>query len=409
MAGLSAAVALAKWGVEVELHESAGHAGGRCRSYLDPQLNRRIDNGNHLMLSGNHAIQEYLADIGGAGGLTGPDDAAFPFMDLRTGERWTVRPDRGVIPWSILFGPGRVPGAGLGEYLRACKLVWAGADATVAACLAGPGKLYERFWEPMTVGVMNTPADRAAARPLWQVVKETFGRGAAACRPLMAREGLSEALVDPALRYLESRGAAQHFNRRLRSIEWVEGKAGILRFADDEVPVYRGEAVVLAVSAWVARGLLPDFQGPDTSEAIVNAHFVLPEPRPGHSLIGLVGGTAQWVFGRNDIASVTVSAAGPLTDEDNARIAELLWPEVRAALDLDPALPLPAHRIVKEKRATISQTPDEMRRRPASRTRWPNLFLAGDWTETGLPATIQGAVLSGARAARETLDFLSTP
>ena len=133
----------------------------------------------------------------------------------------------------------------------------AGADATVADCLTGPGSLYEKFWEPLAVGVMNTPADRAAARPLWRVMKETFGRGRAACRPLMARASLSEALVDPALAFLKARGADVHFNRRLRDIEWVEGRVGVLRFANDEVALPRGDAVVLAVSAWVAKGLVP--------------------------------------------------------------------------------------------------------------------------------------------------------
>ena len=92
-------------------------------------------------------------------------------------------------------------------------------------------------------------------------------------------------------------------------------------------------------------------------------------------------------------------AADALAAEGAENVAERLWAEVKTALDLEPALPLPAHRIVKERRATIAQTPAEIRRRPGPRTRWENLVLAGDWTATGLPATIEGAIRSGNTAA----------
>lgn len=401
VAGLAAAVALAKRGRKVVLSDAAGHGGGRCRSFFEPRLDRRIDNGNHLMLSGNGAIRAYLADIGAADALTGPDEALYPFLDLRTGERWDVRPDAGVIPWSILTGRGRVPGTALGEYLRGLRLAWAGPDATISQCLGGPGRLFERFWEPLAVGVLNTPCDAAAASLLWPVMKETFGRGAAACRPRVARVGLSEAFVDPAVACLEALGAEVRFNRRLRALEFAGGRISALSFTDGAEAVGRGEAVVLAVPAWSAADLLPGYDGPQGTQPIVNAHFRLPKAPPAQQapLLGLVGGSSQWLFVRGDVASVTVSAADALAAEGAENVAERLWAEVKTALDLEPALPLPAHRIVKERRATIAQTPAEIRRRPGPRTRWENLVLAGDWTATGLPATIEGAIRSGNTAA----------
>jgi squalene-associated FAD-dependent desaturase len=399
VAGLAAAVRLAKAGRTVVLHDSAGHAGGRCRSYFDAHLDRRIDNGNHLMLSGNWAIRDYLETVGAADSLTGSEDASFPFRDLRTGETWTVTPDASRLPWSVLFGPGRVPGTCLSEYLRAGRLALAGPDATIRDCLGGPGALFEKFWEPLAVGVLNTPADTASARLLWPVVKETFGRGRAACRPLMARVGLSESFVDPALAYLAGKGAEVRFNNRLRALDLGDGHVRALDFTGATVVLAPGDQVVLAVPAWAAADLLPGLNGPQATHAIVNAHFRLTGPvPPAPPLVGLVGGTAQWVFLRGDVASVTVSAADDLAAEANEAIARRLWPEVRAALGLADGA-MPSWRIVKEKRATISQTPAEDRRRPQPRTAWRNLVLAGDWTATGLPATIEGSVRSGFRAA----------
>ena len=120
-----------------------------------------------------------------------------------------------------------------------------------------------------------------------------------------------------------------------------------------------------------------------------------------------MGGTCQWLFVRGDIASVTVSAADALADQPSAAIAGRFWADVTRALGLGDA-PLPPHRIVKEKRATFAQTPEEVARRPGTRTAWRNLCLAGDWTDTGLPATIEGAVRSGRAAADAVLATLSS-
>ena len=162
---------------------------------------------------------------------------------------------------------------------------------------------------------------------------------------------------------------------------------------------------VLAVTPQVCTQLLPEIPAPLETRPIVNAHFRLDRPVPmpgGSAILGVVGGTAQWIFARGDIASVTVSAAGGLTERPAAEIAETIWSDVSRALDYRPAA-MPAVRIVKEKRATFAQVPSALPLRPPAETRLRNLFLAGDWTATGLPATIEGAIRSGVTAARHAL------
>jgi len=398
LAGLSSAVRLAEAGRKVRVYEAAGHAGGRCRSYADNELGRRIDNGNHLLLSGNRAAHEYLQMIGAADSLGGPEAAVFPFFDLATGERWSVRPNAGPVPWWICVPSRRAPGTGAVDYLRAVRLARAGSGATVASCLGAGGNALRRFWEPLAVAVLNTPAEDGAAALLWPVVRETFGRGEAACRPRIARAGLSESFIDPAVLFLEGRNCPVLINHRIRELTRTDNKVSALDLGSETVTLGDGDAVVLAVPPAVAASLLPDLTVPEKSRAIVNGHFQLDRQRDDISFLGLVGGTAQWLFVRGDIASVTVSAADGIADEPSGRIAERLWREVAAALELGDA-PLPRRRIVKEKRATFDQSPGQAARRPATLTAWRNLFLAGDWTDTGLPATIESAVRSGEMAA----------
>ena len=401
LAGLSAAVRLATAGHPVTVHEAGGRAGGRCRSYVDAKLACLVDNGNHLLLSGNRSTMRYLADIGSKDALVGPAEASFPFLDVRTGRSWLVRPNAGRIPWWILSAGRRVPDTKAGSYLSAIKIALAGADRTVTDCVGDRGVLFERFWGPLAVAALNTPAQEGAARLLWPVLRETFARGEAACRPRIARHGLSHAFVDPALDTLARHGATVRFGRRLRGVRCANGVASGLEFGSETIELGEGDSVILAVPPSAAAGLVPSLTVPTASNTIVNAHFRLSEPArlpPELPFLGLIGGTAQWIFVRGDVASITVSAADDLAAKPAGTIARRTWRDVAVALDFDPE-ELPAWRVVKERRATFAQTPEEVRRRPATRTSFANLHLAGDWIDTGLPATVEGAIRSGHMAA----------
>ena len=136
MAGLAAATALAKRGIRVHLYEASGHAGGRCRSFHDARLDRTIDNGNHLVLSGNRAVAQYLQTIGASGGFMGPVRAAFFFVDVRSNERWCVRPSRGPLPWWVLSSNRRIPGTTAREYAKVLRIAVARPHEN-CACMRG--------------------------------------------------------------------------------------------------------------------------------------------------------------------------------------------------------------------------------------------------------------------------------
>jgi predicted NAD/FAD-dependent oxidoreductase len=200
------------------------------------------------------------------------------------------------------------------------------------------------------------------------------------------------------MKLLVQKGANVRFNERLRSICLEDKRAVALNFGHDHIYLEPDDTVILALPISATEALLPGLSFPDQHSSIVNAHFVLPRTYKELGFLGLIGGVSQWLFVRQDVASVTVSAADQLIKKTNEEIASLLWPEVVRALELKKER-LPVYRIIKEKHATFAQTPEQLWLRPNTRTEWPNVLLAGDWTNTGLPATIEGAVKSGHIAA----------
>ena len=401
MAGLAAAVRAVELGLDVSLNEGAPQAGGRCRSFHDAVLDAVIDNGNHLILGANPSIFAHLRAIGAERGLTPLDPPRFPFLDLATGAAWTVRPGMGRLPWWLLV-PGRsVPGARLRDYAAVIRLLSAPRSARLADYVDCDAPMFKRFWEPFALGVLNTEAKDASAHLIGRVLSETLLKGGAASRPFFAEAGLGAALVDPAVAHLAAKGVAVAFSRRLRGFDFAGDRVAGLSFATDTVTVSGDAMVILAVPSWEAGAIVPDLTVPMETRPIVNAHFCVDgECRlPGDAtFLGLIGGTVHWLFRRGNIVSATVSAAVDLAEMPAPEVATLIWRDIARAIGRSDD-PVPAHRVIKEKRATIAQMPADDARRPAAGTRWRNLILAGDWTATGLPATIEGAVRSGRLAA----------
>ncbi|WP_088347881.1 MULTISPECIES: hydroxysqualene dehydroxylase HpnE [Rhodomicrobium] len=397
LAGLAAAVRLKDAGADIALHEATSQAGGRCRSYHDATLGITIDNGNHVILSGNHTALAYLDLIGGRDRLTTPEGAIFPFVDLATGERWTLRPNDGRLPWWVFDTGRRVPGTRARDYFGAAPLMWAGRDKTIADVMRCSGRLYDRLWHPLLLAALNTDPAESSASLAAATMRETLAKGGRACRPLIASDGLSSAFVEPALRYLEAQGVRVQYGHRLRALGLDERRVAKLDFGEDSVPLAPGDGVVLAVPALVALTLVPGLQAPSQFRSIVNGHFRIAPPPGLAPMTGIVNGTVEWIFAFRDRLSITISGADRLLDTPRETLARNLWKEVSVITGL--AEDLPPWQIIRERRATFAALPGEDAKRPATDTAWDNLVLAGDWTATGLPATIEGAIRSGNKAA----------
>jgi hydroxysqualene dehydroxylase len=402
LAGLSTAVRLAHGGIKVVLSEAAGQVGGRCRSYYDASLGCIIDNGNHLVLSGNRAVHTYLRLIGATGALTGPERAEYPFFNLKTGAGWTFRPNESAFPWWIFSPARRVPGTVARDYFRYAGLMKAGPFSRIGDLVPCEGVLWETLLRPVLLSALNTEPKDASAELAWTLLRKTVLRGGHSFRPRVARPTLAMAFLEPALAVLSAKGGEVRLNRRLKRLELGRGRVAALNFAGGREVLGIDDIVVLAMPPWVTAELLPDVAAPDDFRAIVNAHFRIRPPKKAPHILGVTGGLSEWIFAFADRISVTVSAAEAVVDAPRETLAGRIWAEVAHIFGLAPTLP--PWQIVKEKRATFAATPEQVGKRPGTESiSWSNLLLAGDWIDTGLPSTIESALTSGEMAAAAAL------
>jgi squalene-associated FAD-dependent desaturase len=397
ISGLSAAMRLANAGHKVHVHEATQQAGGRCRSYFDTATNLTIDNGNHLLLSGNRHALAYARSIGTEAGLIGPKSAQFPFVDLATGQRWLLDLGDSRLPLWVFDESRRVPDTGVLDYLGLAPLVWAPVSKTVGDAIRCDGTLYRRLVQPLLLAALNVDPPIGSAGLAGAIVRETLLAGGQACRPLIARDGLSAILIEPAVKLLQDKGASVSLGHELRELATSGDRVAGLKFGSDEVALGPDDAIVLAVTPRAAANLLPGLPTPTKFRAIVNAHFRFNPPRDAPPILGVVGGLVEWLFAFPQRLSVTISAGDRLVDMPREELAEAIWRDVCRAAGVGGELP--PWQIVRERRATFEATPEQNALRPKSATAFRNLFLAGDWTDTGLPATIEGSVRSGDRAA----------
>lgn len=378
LAGLAAACQLTELGHHVVVVEAAPHAGGRARSYFDKQLGCRIDNGNHMLMSGNISALSYLHRIGARRSLIGPADPIFPFRSSKTGEAWTLRLNQGSFPWWVFSRARRVPGTQLLNYHALLRFKRARPEDTVAGLLGTSGALYNKLLKPLVISALNTMPEDASAAAMQAVLADTLERGGYATLPRWARIGLSETFIDPA-------------------IDWLRAHGAEIRFGERVTELTPGQATVVATPPWVAAELIPGLEVPTEFESICNIHFKYEMPPGEAGFWGLIGGMAEWVFARPDVISITISAANRYLTLEPEEIVRRVWAELVKVFGLAPEIP--PHRVLWERRATFRTTPAQVKLRPGTRTCNPNVVLAGDWTDTGLPATIEGAIRSGNAAA----------
>src|SRR5262249_14308847 len=191
------------------------------------------------------------------------------------GGGWGGGPKSGGGPWGIFSRAGRAPATSALDYFALSRLLTAGRNPTVCDVVGRTGPLYERLWRPVLLAALNAEPTEASARLAGAVVRESLARGGAACRPLIAADGLAAACVDPALAYLAQRGAALQFGHQLHRLDLAEDRVRALDFGEDVVELAPRDLVILAVPAWVAPALVPELAAPRQFRSILNAHFAI--------------------------------------------------------------------------------------------------------------------------------------
>ncbi|MFC4170880.1 FAD-dependent oxidoreductase [Microvirga sp. GCM10011540] len=390
LAGLSAALAATAEGGEAFLYEAAPQAGGRCRT-IQPGAGFCHDNGTHVLFAANRRALAFLDAVKARHRWIEPEPGGLPIHSARSGRTRRI----GLSPWSWLNPARRPEGLGLFDLGCLLRLAFSSADRPVAD-LIGERPILENLIEPLTVAVLNTPAADASSQRLGCAIRRLLRPGSG--RLLVARHGLNEDLVEPALRTLTKRGVPLLTGQRLRAVLTNNNRAIGLALSDRTVALGPEDQVILALPPWEIARLMPELPVPDRFEPILNIHYRLcglDRPR----FIGFTGTLAQWVLVRDDHVSVTVSAAASVIDRDGQEVAALIWREIAPTLrvfgleaDADRQ---PEARVVKEKRATIRQAASPLPQPPLLPL--SNVALAGDWIGS-LPATIESAVTAGEQA-----------
>lgn len=421
-AGISAAVELAHQGVPVTLLEAARQLGGRARCVaFDHQ---RVDNGQHLMIGAYTAVLQLLEEVG----ITA--ETAFLRQPLELHMRALRQPELRLrarnlpAPFHLAMGLATARGLSPRDRLQLMRFsrrllgdkIQLEQDISVQALLLGERqgvRVTRALWEPLCLAALNTDIVEASALLFLEVLRRAFGGEAPHSDLLIPLQDLGALLPEPAMDYIERHRGRVELNRRIESLQIdAEGCRGVTWRSGQ----LTARKIILAVHPVMCRRLLSGHPalhgiaeqlGQLRQEPITTVYLRYPDHvELGNHLQGLQDGIGQWIFDRRiaghpGLIAVVISGRGEHLQMDNPALSAHISMEL-ARLHPDWPAPL-AIRVLREKRATFAACVDVARLRPTTVTPVSGLYLAGDFTDTGLPATLEGAVISGQRAAAAIL------
>ena len=376
LAGLSAAIKAVDQGQDVVLHEAAAAPGGRCFSWVDATLGAEIDIGSHILLGANRRSFDFLARIGSLD-LMAPCLKPLEMINIESSKKHVLSFRRMLLP-----------------LLHALPRLTRTKRRSVFDGLGQSGEAWNYLWRPLCISALNTAPEDASMALFRSLLLKSLMKGPAASTPFLAKKGLSHVFIKPALKAFLAKGGVFSPRSRLQRIDFSKGRIERLSFAKQDLVLHRQDQTILALPWRNAAKLLPDFPLLPSSP-IVNVHFKTSGALalfPSNGVFGMIGGVADWAFLRNDVLSVTVSAAQNLDGCSDADIADILWRDCARALHLENGFV--SFRVVRSKAATLLHTEQAEALRPSAR-QGENWALAGDWTKTGLPCTMESAILSG--------------
>jgi hydroxysqualene dehydroxylase len=422
-AGLTAGVYLSERGFAVTLLERRNHLGGRAYSFPDSTTGDSVDNGQHLFMGCYANTIDFLKKIGGLEKLRFQEHTRIDFLDAKSGLDSFACPALPA-PFHVLAGLFKLKGLTVGDKLRAFNLgsTLRGKAKTNGALtvsdwlkkLKQSDNINERFWRPMVVATLNESPDVASARMLITVLQEAFGGRREASAIGISTVGLSDLYTEQAKAFIESHGGEIRTFARVNKILLHERKVTAVALKSGE----RLEADYLISTTppnVLAEMLDDELRETDFSyleklhsSAIVSINLWFDRPVTDCQFIGLIGTEIQWLFNKDAISvkskksnhlALVISAANQYVNRTKHQLVDLALRDLHKLIPQSLEAKLLHSTIVKERDATISHTVESDTLRPTAQTSIANFILAGDWTNTGLPATIESAVLSGKIAA----------
>jgi squalene-associated FAD-dependent desaturase len=436
--GLSAAIRLVDRGLRVVVVEEGPRLGGRATSFTDRETGERVDNGQHVLFGCYRETYDFLKRLGTDDKaplqsrlrvtIASSDGRAFELSCPGLPPPWHLI--AGVLTWRALRLRDRLSALGLRAWLAEARRDGAAAAAlrlpasiTVTEWLRAQGQspaLCRWLWNPLAIAALNQSPDVAAAAPFARVLGELFGPRVEDSSIGVPSVPLDELFAVPSVRIVEEHGGQVLMRTSARVVIDERGAACAVdaggqridaRAVISSVPWHAFEGLWSSIPPGIAE--VADAARRMNSSPIVTVNLWFDGPVTTGRFVGLIDGPIDWVFDKSAIfgeatshLSVVASGADDIARLGNAEVTRLAVSQLERGLASTRSRRLLRSVVVREHRATFSLAPGEPAR-PAARTRLPNFFLAGDWTDTGLPGTIEGAVVSGHRAADAVLASLN--
>lgn len=423
VSGLTAAVDLASRGFSVLLVEQKGYCGGRTHSFVDKKTGDEVDNGQHLMMGCYHSALRFLSTIGSKSAVAVQENLSVTFAHPRRG-RFRLQAVHLPPPLHVLAALMRLRSLTLPQRFALMRVGKALLSArperdpmlqsiTVSEWLERlrqPADNKKYLWDIIAIGTLNDSPDLVSAALFVKVLQSAFLGSRLDSSMVIPRKGLSRVFVDPAIEFLIRNNGAVRLNTSVVQLVVRDGAvAGVTLNTRETVPA---RSVVSAVPYYDAEKFLGDggernqpWSEIFTASAIITIHIWFDRNFVDEEFVALLDSPIHWVFNKTKICgqeegelsylSLVVSGAAAMAERKKEDLVALALSELRRFYPPSGDARLVHSVVIKERRATFSPRVGTEHFRPSHTTALRNLFLAGDWTDTKLPATIEGAVQSG--------------
>lgn len=415
LAGFSAAVHLSNLGIKTYLFEASPKAGGRAYSLTDQVSGDIIDNGQHLMMGCYTATLRFLELIGAGGNIFIQRDLEVNFAD-RAGRISKLGAGRAPYPFSLLQSvinydqfSWKDKAAVISLFLKLPFTDIKGLKGlSVGEWLGRTGQTVnavKALWEILAVGALNCSIEKASASVFAHILKLMFLNGRSAAKLIIPVKGLTQMYCDQATEFLRERGGEIFLSTPLERIHVEKGMVSCLEFRGGRKESF--DFTVLALPPHALARIIPSEAGIDCNlpgikySSILSVHIWISENHFNERFYGLIDSEVHWVFNHGSYLTIVISNADKFIDYGAEEIFTMVSDELKQYFRHFSEEHIVQHRIIFEKRATVIPDAEFLSKRPGPVTGLSNLFLAGDWVDTGLPSTIESAVKSGEMAAAE--------
>lgn len=411
IAGLSAASFLSEKGFKTELIESSPKLGGRAYSFFDKDSGLIFDNGQHIMMGCYKETLKFLSLINASDNIDVQKELEVRFLAPGFKE-YILKSSGAFYPFNLLSGLLRFEALTLWErfsLLRVFAKLWLYSEKdlrkrTVLQWLKEENQSsnsIKAFWEIICIGALNADIETASAYLFVHVMKEIFLKGNNNSKILLPALGLSEMYCNDAERFIMEKGGEIYFNETVEKISFNKNKVTSIK--TDQRTLDDFDYVISALPYYSLKKILPGIKDiPFEYSPILSAQVVLKENKLENKFYGLIDSPVHWIFNKGTHISIVISSAADLVKMGNEELCKMITTELIEYIGIKKD-DITSVKIIKEKRATFIPSNKVLSERPSTNTLVPNFFIAGDWVQTNLPATIEGAVLSSRMAADQIM------